>query len=48
MQDILSDVIFLNLDGATIGTYTGEIFSWTNLVGVNRIQTTYEVSGGIL
>ena len=47
IRRILSDVIFLTIDGATIGTYRGEIFSWANLVGVNSTQTTYKVSGGI-
>ena len=47
IRRILSGVIFLTLDGATIGTYRGEIFSWANLVGVNSTQTTYKVSGGI-
>ena len=47
IRRILSDVIFLTSDGATIGTYRGEIFSWVNLVGVNSTQTTYKVSGGI-
>ena len=44
---ILRDVIFLTLDGATIGTYCGKIFSWASLVHVNSTQTTYEVSRGI-
>ena len=44
---ILRDVIVLTLDGATIGTCCGKIFSWANLVHVNITQTMYEFSWGI-
>ena len=44
---ILRDDIFSTLDGATIETYCGKIFSWASSVYVNGTQTTYDVSRGI-
>ena len=49
MRGLISPTVTtkLTLDGATIGTYYGESFSWASLVHVNSAQTTYKVSQGI-